>query len=417
MRNLVYILLLLASSAPASREHGVSLPAHPLVVGYLPQWGLYYDPPWFMRALVTSGAAKLLDQVDYAQGSVVHARCAVADPNADLNYAYPAESSVDGRADPPSGTGLKGAFHQLQELKRLFPHLRVLLSLEGKAPAFAEAAQPANRAAFVASCVDMFVRGRLAPGMDAPGLFDGFDIDWEYPHAEDAANFVALLAEFRRQLDALGAKRRLGLTIASGPSPRMDSGADWPLIAAAVDHVGLMNYDYNGPWASRTGPIAPLYPIGQQGSRQGSQPPDGHPNADGTIFGGSVDGSVQAYLAAGVPASKLLLGVPFYGNHWEEVAPANDGLYQPGSPVHEDRPYSTIESLALQSTLHRDARSQTPWLYDGHTFWTFDDPVSARFKAAYAASHRLGGVMAWELSNDSPDGALVKAIYAGLSRP
>jgi chitinase len=216
MRNFLYVLLLLATSAPASRELSVrAAPAHPLVVGYLPQWGLYNDPPWFMRALVSSGAAKLLDQVDYAQGSIVHARCAVADPNADLNYAYSAETSVDGRADPPSGSELRGAFHQLQELKHLYPHLHVLLSLEGKAPAFAEAAQPENRAAFVSSCIDMFVRGHLAPGVEAAGLFDGFDIDWEYPHPEDAANFAALLVEFRRQMEALGPRRRLGLTIAA----------------------------------------------------------------------------------------------------------------------------------------------------------------------------------------------------------
>jgi chitinase len=420
IRNFFFALLLAATGAPASHElHSTPRPAAPLLVGYLPQWGIYNDPPWFARALVTSGAAGQLDQLDYAQGSIVHARCAVADPNADLNFAYSAETSVDGKADEPA-MPLKGGFHQVEELKRLYPHLRVLLSLEGKAAAFAEAAQPENRAAFVASCVDMFVRGHLAPNVDAAGLFDGFDIDWEYPHAEDAANFVALLAEFRRQLDAVAGGRRLGLTIAAGPSPRMNAGTAWPAVAALVDHIGLMNYDYNGPWATQTGPIAPLYPIAADPvspTTTGTTGPGaGQPNPDGTIRGGSVDGTVQAYLAAGVPAGKLLLGVPFYGYHWEQVASANDGLYQPGQSVRDDAPYSRIREVVAHSTLHRDPHSQTPWLYDGHTFWTFDDPVSAEYKANYAATHGLGGVMAWELSNDSEDGALLKAVSSGLHR-
>ena len=178
MRKILCALLLAVLSTPgqpgaASDIRATDLPGaptRPLVVGYLPQWGLYNDPPWFARALVTSGAGALLDQLDYAQGSIVHARCAVADPNADLNYTYTPQTSVDGTPDTPA-TPLKGGFHQVQELKRLYPHLRVLLSLEGKASAFAEAAQPENRQAFVASCVNMFVRGNLAPGLTAAWAF------------------------------------------------------------------------------------------------------------------------------------------------------------------------------------------------------------------------------------------------------
>ena len=95
---------------------------------------------------------------------------------------------------------MRGSFHQLQELKKLYPRMKILISLEGKAASFAEAAQPENRAAFVSSCIDMFVRGHFAAGADAPGIFDGFDLDWEYPQQEDAPNYLALLQEFRKQL-------------------------------------------------------------------------------------------------------------------------------------------------------------------------------------------------------------------------
>src|SRR5579862_5485676 len=75
---------------------------HPLLIGYFPQWGIYNDPPYYMKELVTSGAAPLLDQLNYAQGFIINARCAVADPNADLNLTYTAVNSIDGKPDKPS---------------------------------------------------------------------------------------------------------------------------------------------------------------------------------------------------------------------------------------------------------------------------------------------------------------------------
>ena len=74
----------------------------PLLVGYFPQWGIYNDPPYYVKDLITSGSAPLLDQLNYAQGFIVNARCAVADPNADLNLTYTAVNSVDGSADNPA---------------------------------------------------------------------------------------------------------------------------------------------------------------------------------------------------------------------------------------------------------------------------------------------------------------------------
>jgi chitinase len=378
--------------------------AHPLVVGYLPQWGLYSTPPWLARDLVTSGAAPLLDQLDYAQANIRDGRCVLADPEADLNHVYTAETSVDGKADPPSAP-LRGGLHQLALLKARYPRIRTVISIEGKSASFAEAAQPGTRAAFVASCMDMFVRGHLAPGAESPGLFDGFDVDWEFPQTEaDGANYLALLAEFRKQMGPLdrerGPGRRLLLSVAAGPGTRRYPGVDWALVAPLVDEVGLMNYDYSGPWQQVTGMIAPLYPL------------EGAPANQGTV-----DGTVTEYEAAGVPADKLLLGMPFYGYSWQGVSATNHGLFQAGQSVRGDSPYSAIAALALHSTVYRDPHSKTPWLFDGSTFWTYDDPLSARTKAAYAASHGLAGVMVWELSGDTADSQLLRAIRAGLTQP
>ncbi len=364
----------------------------PLLVGYFPQWGIYNDPPYFVKDLITSGSAPLLDQLNYAQGFIVNARCAVADPNADLNLTYTAANSVDGSTDNPAAP-LRGSFHQLQELKKLYPQIKILISLEGKAPSFAEAALPENRAAFVSSCIDMFVRGHLAQGANAPGIFDGFDLDWEYPQPDDVPNYLALLEEFRKQLNA--ERPGLRLTIAAGPSPHMYHGVDFAAVAKVVDLIGLMNYDYNGPWHKETGFHAPLY----------------------SEHSGSADRTVQQYEDAGVPAEKLLLGIPFYGYSWSAVAGENHGLFQPGQPVYQDRPYRYIQTLIASSTVYRDPAAQAPWLFDGQTFWTYEDTVSARFKSEYAQKHQLGGVMVWELGEDSSDALLLKAVHTGLRDP
>ena len=404
----------------------------PKVVAYFGQWGVYDH--FFVKNLIDSGAIRELDQLNYAQGFVTSGRCSVADPNADLNMTFSAADSVTGTSDDPNQP-FRGNLHQLLELKRRYPKLKVLLSLEGQARDFAADAQPSARDAFVRSCVDLFVRGHLAPGIEAPRLFDGIDVDWEYPHGDDGANFVALLSDLRHQMDAI--RPGLLLTIAAGPSPRMYGGVDIPGIDQVVDQVGLMNYDYNGPWNQRTGFLAPLY------TEEGK--------------GGSVERSIHEWEQAGIPAAKLLLGLPFYGYGWNDVAKTDNGFWQPGRSIRGDRPYpffrdlmapqtmptaSATQGLAPAQTektsealapgppsrsaaqaqvalppsfiLYRDPRSKAPWLFDGSTFWTYEDPTSARTKARFAREEHLGGVMAWELSEDSSDSALLRAAHRGL---
>lgn len=416
----------MAARAPVQR---------PVVVGYFGQWSLYDG--FSLRQLEDSGAAARLDQLNYAQGFVKDGRCTVADPHADLEAVFTAEDSVDGRADAADAK-FRGSLHQLQMLKRKHPRLKALISLEGRASDFAADAQPAVREQFVRSCVDLFVRGELAPGVRAPRLFDGIDLDWEYPGPADSANFVALLREFRRQMDAV--RPGLRLAIAVGISPRDYVATNLPEVAKLVDQMGVMNYDYSGPWSQRTGLLAPL--------RQ----PEGT-NAY------SVQASLQAWMDAGVPRERLLMGLPFYGYGWKSVGREGNGLFQAGKPVRGDRPFSFFQALlrppvqdpvkplpeaarvpaapaltvsspqpavpaggptlppALKTApllLFRDANSMAPWLYDGDSFWTFEDATSIRTKARFARDEGLGGVMVWELSEDSEDGALLHAAASGL---
>ncbi len=453
-RLLAALLAVLACPVWAQAPAAKRTEGSPLVVGYFGQWGVYDGI--FPRRLVSSGAAEKLDQINYAQGFVTNGRCTVADPNADLNLPFAAADAVDGTADAP-GSAFRGDLHQMAELKRLHPRLKVLISLEGKATDFAADAQPANRAAFVASCIDLFVRGNLAPGVSQPRLFDGIDLDWEYPHDEDGANFLALLTDLRAAMDAV--RPGLRLTVAVGPSPRMYPGVDVPALAHLVDQVGVMNYDYHGPWNPTTNFIAPLV----------------------SDSGGSVAVSLAEWAAAGIPRERLLMGLPFYGYGWQSVPATNHGLLQPGHSLHGDRPWSFFAPLvaaalspapepeaAMQAaresgparvavpgaptdparssppagtappppvpdpaamsgapapaagggpaafTLFRDPASQAPWLFDGSTFWTFEDPASIAHKARFARDQQLGGVMIWELGEDATDGALLHAAEAGL---
>ena len=180
------------------------------VIGYFTESGAATGV-YPVKKVVTSGAARLLTQIDYAFGRVADGRCQVANADAALYHAYDSATSVNGSEDRNEPGVLRGTFHQLQELKKQFPALKILISFGGwgQSGGFSKAAEPANVHEFAKSCVDMFIRGRFAPGLEAPGVFDGIDIDWEYPveggvepgTPEDKENFTAMVAELRRQLD------------------------------------------------------------------------------------------------------------------------------------------------------------------------------------------------------------------------
>jgi chitinase len=376
-------------------QNPVAYPFHPLMVGYFPQGGLSLARPFYVKNLVVNHAVDKLDQIDYSQGAVRNGRCSLADPDADLGIRFNRHNSVNGKSDSRNSR-FRGYFHQIEELKLRYQHLKILISLEGQAQDFAVDALPENRKAFVASCVDTFLSGHLAPGVYKPRLFDGIDIDWESPQGKDAPNFLALIQEFRRQMNEV--RPDLLLSVAVDESPQTLSGTDFARIAPLVDQVGVMNYDYSGPWSQTTGLIAPLF------SDDPRDPP-------------SIEKSIAAYEAAGVPAKKILMGLPFYGYSWTEVEAGNGGLFQKGNAVEQDRSYSHIRSIAPSFSTYREELSQAPWLFDGRTFWTFEDPVSIRFKASYAARQHLGGLMIWELSGDTSDAELLNVAYRSLHDP
>jgi chitinase len=398
---ILFLLPAMVSAEKADASAKTAVAPREEVVGYFPQWGIY-NRRYVPFDLIRSGAINSLTQLDYAQVNIKDNACIVADPLADTNIPFKAEDSIDGNADVPDAP-LRGNFHQLQLLRQLYPKLRILVSIEGQKNLFEEAAKPENRVAFVHSCIARFLEGHIAPGIEAPQLFDGIDVDWEYPTAENAENFYALMSEFRRQMDAVKWKsgtmragttqRGFTLSIASGASQKAIKPIDWARVAKDVDQIGVMTYDFQGPWSHDTGFIAPL---------RADDPKEE-----------TVASVIEAYLAAGVPSRQLLIGLPFYAYEWHNVAAGeNHGFLSKGDPIRGNLNQSTAVALMQNddAELFRDPASQAPWIYDGDNFLTFEDPISLHAKAAYAREHKLGGMMIWELSGDTDDAQLLRSL-------
>ncbi|KAB8140975.1 chitinase [Chloroflexia bacterium SDU3-3] len=373
-------------------------------VGYFTEWGIY-QRNYLVKNIVTSGSASKLTHINYAFANVANSQCVIGDAYADYDRAFTAAESVDGVADSWDGS-LRGNFNQLRKLKAAYPNIKVLISLGGWtwSSGFSDAALPANRAAFVKSCVDLYIKdSRWA------GVFDGIDIDWEYPGAcgntcnyrpEDTANFTALLAEFRSQLNAV--RSGLLLTIAAPAAPDKISKIEVAKISQSLDFINLMTYDFHGGgWENQTNFQSNLYT------------PAADPATGNTRI--SVDSAVSSWINAGAPASKLVVGVPFYGRGWSNVPSANNGLWQTGSgsPAgtyeagYED--YKVLKTKGY--TRYFNSEAQAAWLYSNGIFWTFDDPAVMAAKMSYIKSRGLGGAMFWDLSGDTANGELITALY------
>ncbi|MFD3807185.1 glycoside hydrolase family 18 protein [Streptomyces sp. NPDC058611] len=425
-------LSLLTAFAPSAGAHGDGGKGHDRSykkVGYFTQWGVY-GRDFQVQDLDANGSAGKLTHINYAFGNVsADGKCFTGnvpgEADAWADYARPldAANSVDGVADTWDQP-LAGNFNQLRELKAKHPGLKALISLGGWSWSthFSDAAlTPASRKALVTSCLDLYIKGNLPQdgarggAGAAGGVFDGIDLDWEWPGSagdadtkfrpEDKANFTALVKEFRTQLDALAksqkrkAKYELTAYVPTATA-KIDAGFDVRRIMRDFDFVNLQGYDFH---VSGEGTTA------QQSALRARND-----------F--SVDGTVEAWKRRGAPAHKLVVGMPFYGQGWTGVSGGGDGMGQPATgpaPAtwaagYED--YKELKKLAASGSyqVHRDRRGGHAWLFDGTTLWTYDDPQVLRTKTAYVREEGLGGAMFWSLDADTADGELITAVDRGL---
>ena len=401
--NLVLILTLCAVSL--AHDDG-----RKVVGGYFEEWSIYFAN-FNIANLQANGVAERLTHLTYAFGGVNNTGCYIADSWADFQSPY-----LPPITGPYTGP-LYGNFAALLQLKQLHPNLKVLISLAG-APGFSAAAgTDATRQAFVASCIDLFINGNVAPGISAVGVFDGIDIDWEFPAASDTTNATALMREFRSQLNALGrANHHHYLLTMFGPAGQQNfSNIELAKVARTLDFYNVQGYDFHGTWESSTNHASPLF--------DSPQDPDLADNFD-------IDYTIQSYLQAGVPARKLVLGIPLYGRGWTGVPDVNHGLYQTSTGPAPFEPADFLQtpgvetyltlSTATSSGYHRyfDRRRLAVWLYNSstQTFWTYDDSTTVRLKTIYINHGRLGGAFVWALKDDDVNATLIKAMASGLSQ-
>jgi len=339
----------------------------------------------------------------FARGGTIRPDEIAAEKLTHLNFAF---ASLRGGRLVESEAGDAANLAVLTGLRRRNPGLRVLVSAGGwtGSKGFSDVAlTAARRGAFAASVVEFLRRHDL----------DGLDVDWEYPGLPgagnphrpfDRANFTALLADLRRALDAEGAARgrTLLLTIAAGAFPDYLAHVDMAQAQASLDLVNLMSYDFR------------LAEAGDEAGHHANLLP--HPDDPRQL---SASTAVQQFLAAGVPAGKLVLGVPFYGRAWRGVAGGKDALYRAGKPARglDVSSYPAIEALAGREGWSRgwDERAQAPYLWNARRglFVSYEDPQSLRAKARFVRAQGLAGVMFWECHGD-PTGVLLDSLVEGL---
>jgi chitinase len=405
-----------------------------------------------------------LNVIDYAFAMPTAAgTCALSDPWSDYQApTWSGDNSVDGVADDPSDPNqhVFGNFNQLMKLKAAHPGLRVVMSLGGwtLSTYFSDvAATAASRQAFVQSCIDLLIKGNLPTGGwpeqsggagVAAGLFDGIDIDWEYPGIDpgngahhspaDKHNATLLLQEFRSQLDAYGATtEKHYLLTAALPAGNVNSSGSFELaeVAQTVDWINLLTFDFHGLWESWTDFNSPF-------SLDPKEPLVGGAAIQSTW---TTKGTVDYYLANGVPPDKLVVGVPFYGKRHVGVPSANNGLYQsfvPQSWPYNDSPtfHELVDTgltdgnltvigptaLAPPKNLGTDdtaingfawywnGPAGAPWLYnptlDGGTFISYMDPHGVLERVQLVNAKHLRGLWAWEVSQDDNANDLVAAM-------
>ncbi|EJL61396.1 glycoside hydrolase family 18 protein [Flavobacterium sp. CF136] len=295
--------------------------------------------------------------------------------------------SVD---SPKDSTTIK----HLVSLKATNPQLKIILSLGGWG-----GCEPCSTAFSTAE-------GRLTFAKSVKKLsddfkVDGLDLDWEYPaieglpghlyQASDRTNFTELIKILR---NTLGKNYELSFA-AGGFQKYLDESVEWKKVMPLVNRVNIMSYDLVNGYSKVTGHHTPLYSTNKNEE--------------------STDRAVTYLLKLGIPSEKLVIGGAFYTRTWKNVENVNNGLYQTGEHIEgvSFKNFSTTYTEANGWKYFWDEKAKAAYWYNEKekTFATGDDLTSIKAKTEYVKAKKLGGIMFWELTLDTPHNGMVNTIY------
>jgi chitinase len=312
-----------------------------------------------------------------------------------------ADTDIHFAGDSPgdAGSNLYGCLKQLYLLKKSNRNLKVLLSIGGwtYSPNFViPASTTSGRMKFATSCVSLVKNLGL----------DGIDVDWEYPADSDqATNFVLLLQAIRDALDAdrksLGSPYRFELTVACPAGSSNYMKLHLAEMDQYVDFWNLMAYDYTGSWSTLVGNQANLFhsPI----------------NPASTPF--DTQSAVTYYTSQGIPARKIVLGMPLYGHSFESTGGLGLSYNGIGPGTWQSGIYDFKDLPLGGATEFYDQITGSSYSYDStkKELITYDTVVVARQKAQWIQSIGLGGAMWWESSGDAVgDKSLIRNVVEVL---
>ncbi|GAB3549757.1 glycoside hydrolase family 18 protein [Spirosoma fluminis] len=299
----------------------------------------------------------------------------------------------------------------LTSLKAENKDLKILISVGGWGGCkyFSDAAlTDASRRKFANSAVALLKKHRL----------DGVDIDWEYPdqpgagniyRPADKQNFTLFLKAIRDRLDEQGkTDERVGanhylLTAATGGDTAFVNHTELGKAQQYLDYVNIMTYDLYHGNDKVTGHHSPLYQ-----------------SAKGDHSRNSTADAVDGHIRAGVPASKIVLGLPFYGRGWADARPQDNGLFQPAPGKHSFISHDELIDKYINKngfTRYWDTDAKAPYLWNptSRTFISYADEESFGYKTDYIKSKQLAGVMFWEYMYDVRHDKLLNKVVQGLA--
>lgn len=369
MKSVIYISCFLLSVLLLAFSKGLSKKRRPVIIGYV---GGY-------RGLIPT------DSIDIWRLS-------------HINYAF--VDIKDNRAwlhnEATDTTNLR----KLSELKGINPELKVLISLGGWtwSKNFSDAVlTDTSTQNFASSAVAIVSKYNL----------DGVDIDWEYPgmigdsntyRPGDKQGYTNLFRYLREDLDSLGKITHLKyyITTAVGGSQDYIDHTEMDKVQQYTDYINVMSYDYAGGSDSLSNHHTNLFV------------------SSGDTNQYSADRSIQAFLAAGVPPSKIVIGIAFYGKGWQMISNANNGLYQRALKGARGGGFTFLKDSVIDKngfSRYWDNRAKAAYLFNEEKkiFISYDDEESVAEKCKYVKKHHLAGAMFWEYFSDRKE-YLLKVI-------